>query len=257
MGRKTTKELLEIWEENNRHVWSEEAFEAVQQELFDRRVDIPIHEKPDDHAQDIEPGAVEAMKRELKIWGAVLVLLGAAQFLIKGNMYFQWGVVLIILGGIHFVVSQHRILLIDGMLCLVVAIMDISSGKPVGWILGVILILWALATVTKFVWDNSSKERQIEVLKKLRRLPKESTPEEASQILARKSPRKVKKLISQLTRNREWIDWMTRKDAADELGELGIAAQEAIPALEIARGDERKDVREAAAKALEKIGKTE
>ena len=254
MGRKTTKELLEIWVANNRHVWSEEAFEAIQQELFDRRVDIPAHEKPDENSQVIESLTVEAMKREIKRWGAVLVLIGAAQFLIKGNMYLQWGVVLVILGAVHFVVSHHSIYLIDGMLCLVVAMIDISSGKPVGWSLGAILILWAFAAVIKFVWNNSSRERQIEILKKLGRLPKEFTPEDISQIPSRISPKKVKKLIAQLKRNREWIDWMSRKDAADALGELGPMAQEAIPALEIALEDERKDVREAAAKTLEKIG---
>ena len=254
MGRKTTKELLEIWVENNRHVWSKEAFEAIQQELFDRRVDIPAQEQLKENSRGIESWTVEAMKREIKRWGAVLVLIGAAQFLLKGNMYLQWGVVLVILGAVHFVVSHHSIYLIDGMLCLAVAIIDISSGKPVGWFQGAILFLWALAAVTKFAWYNSSKERQIEVLTKLGRLPKEPKPKDISQIPGRISPNKVKKMIAQLKRNREWIDWMVRKDAADALGELGPMAQEAIPALEVALEDERKDVREAAAKALEKIG---
>jgi len=253
MGRKTTKELLEIWVENNCYVWSKEAFEAIQQELFERSVDIPAQEQPKEKLQGIESWTLEALKRELKRWGAVLVLIGAAQFLIKGNMYHQWGVVLIILGFVHFIVSHHSLYLIDGLLCLAVAIINISSGKPAGWLLSVFPFLWAFVAVTKFAWYNTSKERQIEVLTKLGRLPKETTPEEISQMPSRVNPNKVKKLIAQLKRKREWIDWMVRKDAADALGELGPMAQEAIPALEIAMEDERKDVRDAAAKAIKKI----
>ena len=253
MGRKTTQELLAIWVENNHHVWSEEAFEAIRQELSDRRVDLPDQEQKKDGSQGVESWTIEAMKREIKRWGLALVVIGAAQLLLKGNMYLEWGVVLIVLGIAHFFVSHHSVYLVDGMLCLAVALIDVGSRKPIGWTLSVILFLWAFVAITKFAWYNSSKERQTEVLIKLGRLPKDSTPEDISKMPAGISPNKVKKLIGQLKRNREWIDWMARKDAAEALGELGLMAQEAIPALESALEDERKDVREAAEGALEKI----
>jgi hypothetical protein len=253
MGRKTTNELLEIWVENNRYVWSEKAFEAIQLELRHRKVDIPAQAQPKERLRGVDSWTAEAMKRDIRKWGVVLVSFGALHFLLKGNLYYQWGGILIILGAIHFIVNHHAIYLFDGLFCLGVAILDVTSGKPMGWYQSIYLFLGAFVFVTKFAWYSTSREKQIEVLTRLGRLPKENHSEDISQTHGRISPNKVKKLIAQLKRNREWIDWMTRKDAADALGELGPLAQEAIPALMIALEDEKKDVRQAAAKALEKI----
>jgi hypothetical protein len=71
MDLKETAELLEIWQNNYRFEWSEEAFEIVREILKARGVEIPVQDEPVYEAEKIEDE--EADEDGLEEWEAKLL----------------------------------------------------------------------------------------------------------------------------------------------------------------------------------------
>ncbi len=53
MQEKDTAELLEIWQENNRTEWTEEAFDAIRAILSERLGQVPEQGKPEDESDEM------------------------------------------------------------------------------------------------------------------------------------------------------------------------------------------------------------
>lgn len=68
MNLKETEELLEIWQNNDRAEWSDEAFEVIQEILKERGVDIPEQNKPIyEHEEEEQQEDYHFSDEELKI----------------------------------------------------------------------------------------------------------------------------------------------------------------------------------------------
>lgn len=66
---KTTDELLEIWIENDRVEWSDEAFQAIKQ-ILNKRDQVLPKQNPVRESEEFHSG------KGLKIWGIVLISIG-------------------------------------------------------------------------------------------------------------------------------------------------------------------------------------
>lgn len=54
MRLRETDNLLDIWQDNNRVEWSDEAFEVIREILLQRGVDIPPQDEPNETDDDLE-----------------------------------------------------------------------------------------------------------------------------------------------------------------------------------------------------------
>lgn len=81
MRQKSSDELLQIWKENDRTEWSDEAYTAISQILTERNVSLPVQQTPATIVEaDSDPNA-DALVRlstwaQLMAWVALVVTLG-------------------------------------------------------------------------------------------------------------------------------------------------------------------------------------
>lgn len=134
LKKKTTEELLEIWQKNDREEWSDEAFDAIYRLLEERGEDIPEQAAP--VQPDEEPAGVEPLIGWKKPLNALLAVIHLGMgllflWLMAGQGSFPILHAFIALGiGVNLVLRKNKWLTV-GLCCLVILLnMDFSSGVP-------------------------------------------------------------------------------------------------------------------------------
>ena len=137
-NQKTTDELIEIWQTNDRVEWSEMTFDVVREILQDRGVDIP----PQD-----EPITEESEKSRLGEFEAVSMTIPQILFSFKGRIGrgTYWLGAFFITG---FVIAAS---LVD------VAFYDYTRYSGIPTILGRLLVLWPGLALTVKRWHDRDK----------------------------------------------------------------------------------------------------
>ena len=170
MGKKETRELLQIWINHDHEQWSDEAFEAVQQILTERGVVIPsislkkytprpqalaVPRKRRDTTPQPEQKALpltqEEIKRDIRGWGVGFLIVGAIHLIASGFLNPIWGAVIILLGLINLCV-QHRVMyIVNGVAILVAGVMNLAWTGNSGWIVfGLFQLHWGISEIRKF-----------------------------------------------------------------------------------------------------------
>jgi hypothetical protein len=264
LRRRKTSELLQIWKENNRRVWSDEAFTAIQDELQARQVELPAQAKPRllfEWEEITYPG----MRGRLRAWGIGLILLGAFHFWINGTYDPIVGGALAVVGVVEILLVSRWLFLANTVVLLTSAGVNLYFGKATGgWlILGMFQIFMAAIELYEF-FMYASLDKAVSGLPRPARLDEgeeeEDLEEELEEEEEAEEPEEpeytaadIKRLTKELGRKREWADWWARRDAAVALGSIGHEASDALPALKEALNDDHEDVRKAAAEAIQKI----
>jgi hypothetical protein len=107
------------------------------------------------------------MRDELRKWGIILMLSGAASFLVKSNFYHYWGGVLILLGLLNFFIINKWIYLIDSVIILYAGLLNILIGQVFGKLIGATQIIMVAYLIFKFSWYGLSDEQKADLLDKV------------------------------------------------------------------------------------------
>ncbi|MFB3918964.1 MAG: hypothetical protein ACE14U_02725 [Candidatus Velamenicoccus archaeovorus] len=160
MRPKDTRELLDLYVENDREQYSEEAFEAIRQLLRERGQSVPAQKEtalPKEEAAvsaaEIEK-SVKISRNTLLIWGCIGTALwffaGAEDrriitvhfeplrpllwFLVYGGLVI--GLIMLALGISAFFIKKTKTLLLTGLMLMMIGILNIGYPFLISWALG-------------------------------------------------------------------------------------------------------------------------
>jgi hypothetical protein len=169
MQDKNTDELLGIWVENDRRVYLEEAFIAVEQILTNRGVSIPQQQPPKMKAKGLEQFTESAKDNEIKTWGVFLIIYGIISLIRQEHPAF--GAVFFILGALSFFLPHRNLYLLYGSWSLLAGgfLFLVNRNGSSGLILFVLQLIWALYLFFKFFWYGLSQDRKDKLIERFRR----------------------------------------------------------------------------------------
>jgi len=96
----------------------------------------------------------EAMKRDLRLWGIALIVLGVIHFAAARFLDPVWGGIIIVIGILNLCIHRRGMYIVNGSALLLVGIMNILSSIPtgsIGWIIfGLLQLWWGATEIRKF-----------------------------------------------------------------------------------------------------------
>lgn len=107
----------------------------------------------------IPPLTVDDLKKELHGWGIGLIGLGIAHLVFSNFLNPGWAFIIIPLGVLNLMVRHRGMLLVNGIMLIMVAIMNIAAGVA---FLGVLQIVWGIQEITKFNCYGSMRTEGVE-----------------------------------------------------------------------------------------------
>ncbi|MBE9506815.1 MAG: hypothetical protein IMY86_02090 [Chloroflexi bacterium] len=110
------------------------------------------------------PKTVEDMKKDLRNWGIGLILLGVLHFLLSGFLDPVWGAVIVVVGVLNLLIRRRGMFIVNGLALIGVGIMNIvsmcsslSAGASGGgavstpWVvMGLFQIGWGVQEIRKY-----------------------------------------------------------------------------------------------------------
>ena len=169
MQDKSTAKLLEIWVENDRRLYLDEAFIAIEQILTQRDVSIPQQQPPKMKAKGLEQLTDSAKDNEIKTWGILFILYGIISVVRQEQLAF--GAAFFILGALSIFTAHRNLYLLYGSCSLLIGgfLFFNNQNGSFGLIVSALELIWAVYLFFKFFWYGLSQDRKNKFIERFKR----------------------------------------------------------------------------------------